>query len=436
MRNLQVSMLALLMAVGLGGIPVIPDGWGTARAKDEAEQLVDSDNELPLAELERLTEVYGRIKRDYVERVDDEELFKAAIRGMLAELDGHSSYLDAEELAQLREGTSGEFGGVGLELSSDNGFVQVVAPIDDTPASRAGLQTGDIITRVDGESVRGIGISRIVTKLRGEPGSEVSLTVVREDAGEPLTFTLQRATIQVDSVRSRTLLPGYGYIRISQFQQRTAKDLRQAIDKLQEKHREEDLQGMILDLRNNPGGILNAAISVADTFLAEGRIIYTQGRAEESRTVFNADGTDHIDGVPLVILINRGSASASEIVAGSLQDHNRAIIMGQTSFGKGSVQSVVPLGGPAMKLTTARYYTPEGRSIDKKGVVPDIKVEELRLAAAKETQYSRQAELEGLVPKKQEADTDEDKLSDLAREDYTLYEALNLLQGLHIVTNE
>ncbi|MCG5530254.1 S41 family peptidase [Halorhodospira halochloris] len=437
MHKLRSSWLALIIATAFLNGCFSLNGLGTAQAEDNSQELFETSEKLPMAELELLTEVYGRIKRDYVDEIEDEKLFKAAIRGMLNELDAHTSYLDDEELEKLREGTRGEFGGIGLELSSDNGFVQVVAPIDETPASKAGLKTGDIITRVNGESVRGIGINRIVNKLRGEPGTKVSLTIVREGAAEPLSFELERDIIKIQSVRSRTLTPGYAYVRISQFQERTAADLHKALDDLIEENEDKGLKGMILDLRNNPGGVLNAAISVSDAFLEGGQIVYTEGRAKGSRVDFDASDQDRIDGTPLVVLINRGSASGSEIVAGSLQDRDRAIIMGQTSFGKGSVQSVVPLlGGPAMKLTTARYYTPTGQSIDKKGVVPDIEVEDLRLAEAKQAERSKEAELEGLMP---EAETDdrsaeEDKLRDLARDDYVLYEALNLLRGLNIVT--
>lgn len=455
MPKLRSSLFAYTVMIAFLGGCFSYASWGSAQAAQpgqstQPEQPVQSEpaeqadensprrdaeqEQLPVDELELLTEVYGRIKRDYVDQVADEKLFMAAIRGMLSALDAHSSYLDEQELEKLREGTRGEFGGIGLELSSDNGFVQVVAPIDDTPASKAGLKSGDIITRVNGESVRGVGITELVNRLRGSPGTQVSLTVVREEAGKPLTFELQRDIIKIDSVRSRTLTPGYGYVRISQFQERTAPELHQALDKLLEQSGENALRGLVLDLRNNPGGVLHAAISVADAFLEDGLIVYTKGRAKDSRMEFEANDKDRIAGTPLVILINRGSASGSEIVAGSLQDRERAIIMGQTSFGKGSVQSVVPLGGPALKLTTARYYTPSGRSIHNKGVTPDIAVEQLRLADSQENEISKQAELKGLVPN--DPDQQGESMRQLARDDYVLYEALNLLKGLNIVTKD
>ncbi|MBK1733702.1 peptidase S41 [Halorhodospira abdelmalekii] len=420
--------LFLALAIAWGAITGAP-------AVSAKEQIADTatSEELPIAEIELLTEIYGRIKRDYVDEVDDERLFRAAIRGMLAELDAHSSYLEDEELKRLQQGTRGEFGGIGLELVSEGGFVEVVAPIDDTPASRAGLKSGDIITRVDGESIRGLELGEVVRKLRGEPGSRVEMTVVRDGEGEPLTFELERAIIQVESVRSRLLTAEFGYVRISQFQERTARDLHRALEGLKDEA-EDRLAGLVLDLRNNPGGVLNSAIAVADAFLSDGLIVYTEGRVRQASMEFSASGRDRIDGVPLIVLINRGSASGSEIVAGSLQDRGRAIIMGQPSFGKGSVQSVVPLGGPAIKLTTARYYTPSGHSIDKRGVTPDITVEPLRLTESEGQEISAEAELKGRTPStEEERDEQREALHRLAREDYMLYEALNLLKGLKIV---
>ena len=430
------SLLAQLIVTVLISCCFSLSSWGQAQANEKTQQKPYQEEELPLEELELLTEVYGRIKRDHVDEINDDKLFEAAARGMLNALDEHSSYLEKEDLAKLRESTRGEFGGVGLELSSDNGLIQVVAPIDETPASKAGIKAGDIITRINDKAVQGFDINRIVNRLRGDPGTKVSLTVIRDEVAEPLSFELERNIIQVQSVRSRTLTPGYGYVRISQFQKRTAADLNQALNELIKENSDPGLQGMILDLRNNPGGVLNTAIEVVDAFLEGGQIVYTKGRAKDSSMDFTASGEDRIDGAPLVILINRGSASGSEIVAGSLQDRGRAIVMGETSFGKGSIQSVLPLGGPAMKLTTARYYTPSGTSIDNKGVVPDIQVAELRLTEAPDPQYSKQAELAGIIPEKGQAEQNKGtaKLRDLAQEDYVLYEALNLLKGLSVVT--
>ncbi len=390
-----------------------------------ADRPAEADDDLPMAELELLTEVYSRIKRDYVDEVEDADLFRAAIRGMLSELDAHSSYLDGQELEQLREGTRGEFGGVGLELSRQDDEIRVVAPIDDTPASRAGLQAGDVLLRIDGEALGGASLNEVVQRLRGEPGSVVEVTIRRsEDEGQTRTFELERDTIQVESVRARMLEPGYGYVRISQFQERTASDLFRALDGLLEEAGG-GLHGLILDLRNNPGGVLDPAVAVADAFLTEGRIVYTEGRMRQARMSFDATPADRSLGAPLVVLINRGSASGSEIVAGALQDHQRAVVMGRASFGKGSVQSVLPLDGAAMKLTTARYYTPQGRSIQDEGIQPDIVVEDLRLAEAQERDEAE------LLDVPEDAD-DAEEAAALAQDDYVLSEALNLLKGLRV----
>ncbi|ABM61985.1 S41 family peptidase [Halorhodospira halophila] len=411
MQSWSLTLAAALLALFVG--PAVADS--PAEAEDD----------LPMAELELLSEVYSRIKRDYVDEVDDADLFRAAIRGMLSELDAHSSYLDEDELEQLREGTRGEFGGVGLELSRQDDEIRVVAPIDDTPASRAGLQAGDVLLRIDGDTVRGASLNEVVQRLRGEPGSVVEVTIRRtEDEGRTRTLELERDTIQVESVRARMLEPGYGYVRISQFQERTASDLYPALDRLLEEA-DGALDGLILDLRNNPGGVLDPAVAVADAFLTEGRIVYTEGRMRQARMSFDATPVDRARGAPMVVLINRGSASGSEIVAGALQDHRRAVIMGRASFGKGSVQSVLPLDGAAMKLTTARYYTPDGRSIQDEGIQPDIVVDNLRLTETED----RGAE--GVLDAPEDAE-DAEEAAELAKDDYVLSEALNLLKGLRV----
>ncbi|MBK1726205.1 S41 family peptidase [Halorhodospira neutriphila] len=441
MRRPIGSLLSAVLALGLALAPAA--GAAEPQAAEAPGPRPESAAEqLPLAELELLAEVYGRIKRDYVEAVDDRELFRAAIRGMLSELDAHSGYLDSEAYEKLQEGTRGEFGGVGLELSREAGLIQVVAPIDDTPASRAGLRSGDAIIRIDGQSVRGIELSEAVQRLRGEPGNKVEITVVREAAEQPLTFELERAVIQVDSVRSRMLEPGYGYVRISQFQQGTGEELRRALESLLAEAGG-SLHGLVLDLRNNPGGVLQAAVAVADAFLAEGQIVSTKGRVEEAQMAFDADSADLSGGAPLAVLINRGSASASEIVAGALQDHGRAVIMGETSFGKGSVQSIIPLDEAAMKLTTARYFTPSGRSIQAQGITPDIAVEDLRLAETEPSLEVTEADLEGHLPGQAEADgpgggpegeeAAGEAEASLARRDYVLFEALSLLKGMRVL---
>ncbi|MFP4146288.1 MAG: S41 family peptidase [Halorhodospira sp.] len=413
MQPWSLTLATLLLALSVVLAP--------AQAEPE-----EGGEELPMAELELLAEVYSRIKRDYVEEVSDQELFHAAIRGMLSELDPHSTYLDEQQLSAVQEGARGEFSGIGLELSRDGDEIRVVAPIDNTPASRAGVQAGDVIVRVDGEPVRGAQLGEVVRSLRGEPGTGVEITVRRAAEGEEeqKRFELKRDTIQVESVRSRMLEPGYGYLRISQFQQRTASELYTAVEELLEAADGGALDGLVLDLRNNPGGVLQPSVAVADAFLTNGTIVYTEGRMRDSEMRFEASPVDRARGVPLVVLINRGSASGSEIVAGALQDRGRAVIMGQPSFGKGSVQSVLPLDGAAMKLTTARYFTPEGRSIQDEGIQPDIVVEDLSL-----TEADGEASAEPAAVREATAGEEEG----LAQEDYVLHEALSLLKGLRVL---
>ncbi len=394
-------------------------------------------NPLPMAEIELLTEVYSRIKRDYVEEVDDERLFRGAARGMLSQLDEHSRYLDEEALDRLQEGTRGEFGGVGVELAPDGELFRIVAPIEGTPASRAGLQAGDIVAKVDGKSLSGLSLNEATQRMRGEVGSTVSITVLSagEDGRMRETLELERETVQVDSVESRSLEPGYGYIRIGQFQEDTASELYEALQGLHNGI-EGGLDGLILDLRNNPGGVFHAAVAVADTFLRRGRITYTEGRAADAELTFQAGPVDRAHGAPMVVLVNGGSASGSEIVAGALKDHDRAVIMGRPSFGKASVQSVVPLEerDQAIKLTTARYYTPRGRSIQGKGIQPDIVVEALRLAERTEKgepdEGNRGERAAPDAPRR--LGPGGEAAGELAQDDYLLYEALSLLQGLQV----
>ncbi len=329
---------------------------------------------LPLEDLRTFTDVYARIKQDYVTDVDDSDLLKNAIRGMLSGLDPHSSYLDEEQFRELQIGTSGEFGGLGIEVGMENGFVKVIAPIDDTPADRAGVKAGDLIIKLDDKSVKGLTLEEAVKLMRGKKGSDIVLTIVREGEDAPLNLTLTRDVIRVRSVRNRVLEPGYGYVRISNFQSKTTRGLLDALESLKKKNEGAELQGLVLDLRNNPGGVLTGAVGVSDVFLKDNQlIVYTEGRVEDSELKYAASTGDSLDGAPLVVLINQGSASASEIVAGAMQDHERAIVIGTTSFGKGSVQTILPLNdSTALKLTTARYYTPLGRSIQSEGIVPDI----------------------------------------------------------------
>jgi carboxyl-terminal processing protease len=425
---------------------------GGAAGRVSAAQ-AESAGALPLDDLRTFAEVYGRIKDDYVEGVQDRTLLESAIRGMLSGLDPHSAYLDREEYRDLQVGTSGEFGGLGIEVGMDEGFVKVIAPIDDTPAQRAGLQAGDTIVRIDDKPVKGLSLNEAVNLMRGKPGTEIRLSIVRSGEGRPFEVTLERDVIHV--------APGYGYVRISHFQARTTDDLLSAISALK-KDNQGALKGLVLDLRNNPGGVLNAAVGVSDAFITDGLIVYTKGRLEDSKLQFKAGPDDVLSGAPLVVLVNGGSASASEIVAGALQDQKRALIMGTQTFGKGSVQTIVPIDDTtALKLTTARYYTPSGRSIQAQGIVPDIKLErgEFKPILEPELNPLKEADLtnhldgsgsDGTNVKPADGKPDSDKEADggkkpdggnkteapakaLVAEDYQLAEALNMLKGLNIL---
>jgi carboxyl-terminal processing protease len=414
-----------------------PEPAGTTAAADTEAPAADAG--LPLDDLRTFAEVFGRIKSDYVEDVDDRELLASAIRGMLGGLDPHSSYLDPEAYRELRVGTTGEFGGLGIEVGMEDGFVKVIAPIDDTPAQRAGMQAGDLIVRIDGKPVKGLSLSDAVALMRGKPGSKIELTVVREGEGKPLQVTIVRDVIKVASVKSRTLEPGYGYLRVSNFQARTTEDLLEAVAELKASNKD-GLKGVVLDLRNNPGGVLNAAVGVSDAFLDGGLIVYTMGREEAAKLEFKAGPDDVLDGAPLAVLVNGGSASASEIVAGALQDQGRAVIMGEKTFGKGSVQTIVPIDDrTALKLTTARYYTPSGRSIQAMGIEPDIGLVRAQIALEEEPDVAplKEADLMRHLDDPAEAGADESSGAaeadePLAAEDYQLAEALNVLKGLHL----
>lgn len=396
---------------------------------------------LPLDELRTFTQVFAKIKSDYVEDVSDKKLLEDAIRGMLAGLDPHSAYLDQDAYKDIRIGTTGEFGGLGIEVGMEDGFVKVVAPIDDTPAQKAGVEAGDLIIRLDDTPVKGLSLSEAVKIMRGKPGTDIVLTIVREGEERPIKITITRSVIKVKSVKSRTLEEGYGYVRITQFQSRTGENLRQAILKIKKENKNK-LKGLVLDLRNNPGGVLSAAVSVSDTFLNNGLIVYTQGRISDSKLKFKATPNDMLEGLPLIVLVNGGSASASEIVAGALQDHKRAVIMGAPTFGKGSVQTIMPmLDNTALKLTTARYYTPSGRSIQAEGIVPDIALERVKVTSVKQPEIERLKEadlsrhLSNGNGKKEKTGSKKkgEKKESLASSDYQLYEALNLLKGLSLL---
>ena len=401
--------------------------------------------DLPLEELRAFSEIFGRIKNNYVEPVEDKELLQNAIRGMLSGLDPHSTYLDFKDFKELREGTTGEFGGLGIEVTMEDGFVKVVSPIDETPAAKAGVLAGDLIIRLDDTPVKGMTLSDAVDIMRGEPGSKLLLTIIRDGEDKPLKIELTRAIIKVKSVKQKILEPGYGYVRISTFAAHTGESLKEAITKLKEENNG-TLNGLVLDLRNNPGGLLDAAVEVSDTFITKGLIVYTEGRIKDSSQKFTAKPDDYLKGAPLVVLVNGGSASASEIVAGALQDHKRAIILGTKTFGKGSVQTVMPLtNDTAVKMTTARYFTPSGRSIQAEGIVPDIKIEAVKIsnddankfALLREQDLTKHLDNPNAKAEKLKVEAGEkDDVNDtpLAVTDYALSEALNLLKGIHILS--
>jgi carboxyl-terminal processing protease len=413
-----------------------------------AEKKAEDSAGLPLNELRNFSDIFARVKSDYVEDVDDKTLLENAIRGMLSGLDPHSTYLNPDEYKELKIGTTGKFGGLGIQVGMEDGFVKVISPIDDTPAFRAGIKAGDLIIRLDDKSVKGMTLNDAVKIMRGDPGTDITLTVIREGADKPLPFTVTRDIISVKSVKSRILEPDYGYIRITNFQSETARDLISEISKLKKENKNE-LKGLVLDLRNNPGGVLSAAADVSDAFINNGKLVYTKGRIENSDFEFNAKPGDIMNGSPLVVLINGGSASASEIVAGALQDHNRAVVMGSKSFGKGSVQTIQELrSGGAVKITTARYFTPKGRSIQGEGITPDITLEHYDISAANDDGSLRikESDLTGSISnptKSQEAirkAEEESKKEELdqpkikASDDFQLFEALLLLKGLNILS--
>ncbi len=378
-------------------------------------------------------DVFERVRADYVEEVSDQELIESAIRGMLASLDPHSSYLDPKSFQDMRVQTKGEFGGLGIEVTMENGLVKVVSPIDDTPAFRAGVQAGDLISHLDGEPVLGLTLAEAVDKMRGPVNTDLVLTLRRPNR-EPFDVTITRDVITVKSVRSR-LEDDVGYLRITAFNEQTSPGLEQAVNRLSQQAAG-TLKGYVLDLRNNPGGLLDQAIAVSDAFLNAGEIVSTRGRHPDDAQRYNAREGDLAGGLPIIVLINGGSASASEIVAGALQDHGRAIIMGTRSFGKGSVQTIIPLSGSgAMRLTTSRYYTPSGRSIQATGIEPDIEVEQARLEPLDSVVSRREEDLRGALSneKSEEGDSTQDSAADEEEiEDYQLSRAIDLLQGLSL----
>ncbi len=435
---MRKTMMALLAGVALGaGLPQIVPMTAAQEQDDSARTTYEY--------LDLFGDIFERVRAAYVEDVDEKRLMEAAINGMLTSLDPHSSYLPPDSYEDMREQTKGEFGGLGIEVTMENGFVKVVAPIDETPAAEAGLESGDFITHIDGESVLGLTLSEAVDRMRGPVGSEIVITVSREGAEEPFDVTIERDVITIRAVRGR-VEGDVGVLRITAFNEKTEENLKAEMATLKEEIGADNVRGYVLDLRNNPGGLLSEAVAVSDAFLDEGEIVSTRGRNLEQAERVNAKAGDLADGRPIVVLINQGSASASEIVAGALQDQRRAVLVGVKSFGKGSVQTVMRLGDKgALKLTTARYYTPSGRSIQALGIEPDILVEQRQLNGEEDEDAQRpfspgsEADLRGSL----EADLSEEEqrlldeerarheaIAKLRREDFQLAYALDLLTGL------
>jgi carboxyl-terminal processing protease len=412
---------------------------------------------IPLADLQRFTNVVEHIKNYYVKSMDDADLFENAMRGMLAGLDPHSSYLDKEDYADLKALTTGKFGGLGIELIPEDGLIRVITPVDDTPAQRAGIQPGDIIVRLNETPVKGLSLREAIEMMRGEKGTTITLTIIRQGESKPLKIPVTRDTINVRSVRSEMLEDGFGYVRVSQFQSNSGDEFVTAVQNLK-KTAGGKLKGLVIDLRNNPGGVLEASVQVADAFLDREKlahdalIVYTKGRLLGGQIKEKAHSGDVLNGAPVVVLVNGGSASASEIVAGALQDHHRAVVLGTQTFGKGSVQTVFPLkDNRGLKLTTMLYYTPAGRSIQADGIKPDITVQNLKIPSPDADASSlliREEDLKGhlengsgqpakkAVPVTNAAKEKDKKELPLMTRDYQLFEGLNILKGLSLVNQK
>lgn len=412
------TVFVLLIGLFIGSNSLVAYGSGSS--------------DLPIRELRLFSEVFNRIKAEYVKDIDDSQLLRDAVKGMLNGLDPHSAYLDPQTYREVNIDTKGEFGGLGIEIIIEDDAIRVVAPIDGTPAKEAGVLPGDRIIRLDGLLIQGMDLDEAVNLMRGEPGTEIQLLIIREGELEPIEVTLERAIIRLDSVRSELMDGRFGYVRVSQFQPGTTKELQLQLEILQNESVDR-LAGLILDLRNNPGGVLSSAVEVSDLFLKRGVIVTTRGRNKESEVTYNATLTDLLDGAPIVVLVNGGSASASEIVAGALQDHNRAVIVGERTFGKGSVQTILPMeNGAALKLTTALYFTPDNRSIQASGIVPDVEsVEIIFTTNEEESFYLREKDLPGYL----ENHSNEDDISLNQRSkkpDDQIRYALTLLKSMSI----
>ncbi len=444
----RIVFLSSLLTFALLFTPVAQAQDDTKRTAGETSNSAENASET-YRQLNLFGDVFERVRGHYVEEVGDQELIETAINGMLVSLDPHSSYLNQDAFKEMQVQTRGEFGGLGIEVTMENGVVKVVSPIDDTPAFRAGVLAGDYVTHLDDESIVGLLLSEAVDKMRGKVGEPIKLTIRRKDVAEPLDLTITRDIIKISSVRHKILGEDIGYLRITTFNQNTESGLKKSVSEMKEELGD-NFAGLVLDLRNNPGGLLDQAIAVSDAFLDKGEIVSTRGRHEKDTKRDNASPGDVLDGLPIVVLINSGSASASEIVAGALQDHRRAILLGTQSFGKGSVQTVIPLPGHgAMRLTTARYFTPSGRSIQAKGIEPDIIVEPAKIESVSVKGYhesdlrgalsnpdkdkDKEEEAEKTKKPEPQADNKTDKTEeDKTREDYQLARAMDLIRGVSL----
>lgn len=455
--------------IGLVGVGLVLGLMLSLTYSAVAEKMVKQ--QLPIEDLRAFAEVFGKVKSDYVEPVEDKKLISEAISGMLTGLDPHSTYMDADAFKDMQATTQGEFGGLGIEVGMEDGLVKVVSPIEDTPAYKAGIKSGDLIMKLDDTPVKGMSLNDAVKRMRGKPDTSIVLTVLRKNETKPLKFTLQRAIIKNKSVKYKLVEPGYAYVRVTQFQEHTGEDLAKAI-KIMDAENKGPFKGFILDLRNDPGGLLNGAVGVSAAFLPKGElVVYTEGRAPDAKMQLTANPENYVRGgaredylrdlptylktVPMAVLINNGSASASEIVAGALQDHKRATILGTQSFGKGSVQTIMPMNnGAAIKLTTARYFTPKGRSIQAKGIVPDIIVEDgtdqsdnireadltRHLTNPKEAEEIKALQLADPAKNAAKEKLNEKKFAEptgpiepASKDDIQFTQAMNLLKGLPVI---
>ena len=426
-------LFVVWLCIALIALPTTAED-ADATADDPHHSDGEARQALPLEELQMFADVFNQIRQGYVESVPDSELFELAVQGMLSGLDPHSVFLKEKAYDSLQETTQGEFSGLGIEIGQDGGYITIIAPIDGSPAEDAGLKAGDVILEIDGESIRDLPVDRSVGMMRGPTGSEVLLTVGRRGVAEPFEVTVIRDIIKVPSVRSRELMEGYLWLRASQFQKDTGQEAIAILDKALA---EGSLKGVVVDLRNNPGGVLGASVDMAGAFLDGGLVVYTEGRHPQAADSYEAAAGDMLDGLPIVVLINGGSASASEIVAGALQDRRRAVIMGTRSFGKGSVQTILPISDTrAVKLTTARYYTPNGRSIQAEGIVPDIVVERAEVKSVESNRRTKEADLQGSLAAEEaiDAQSESESLTELRNNDNQLYEALTLLRGINLLT--